>query len=192
MTRVEIISLALMLLGRAPIESLDSNQEIVSSADYIFDSYLIDSLSKDPWRFAAKIAQLNQLNITPIVQNWRYVYELPNDYLKMIRQYPHNYIYEIYQDAQMYSNLNPPVYIEYIFKPDVSRLPPYFCRYLAYKIADTLALSNAQNSSFKNAINRDLGIIYAEALAADAKNRPQTNLASQPIITNRAVSYAQL
>jgi hypothetical protein len=189
MTKVEIISNALALLGQKPINSLTNQNNITSAAEQAFDFILPVILSTGFWRFATKQVQLSQLNITPPTTIWNYVYELPSDYLKMVRQIPHNWAYEIFTDRQMYSNIQGPLFIEYVFQPDVGQLPYYFNAYLVYKIAEYLALSSAQNVEFSAKLNQDMGIAMAVALAADCQNRPTTPMISQPIIADRAVSF---
>lgn len=189
MTKTQIISNALALLGQKPINSLQNQNSLVSSAEQAFDYLVPYILSTGFWRFATTIVQLSELVTVPIVTQWSYIYELPADYLKLVRLYPHNYAYEIYADKQMYSNVQGPLYLEYIFQPTVGQLPYYFNGYLIYRIAEYLALSNAQNVQFSQKLKDDMGVAMGVALAADAQNRPQTPLISQPIINNRAVSW---
>jgi len=188
MQKVQIISFALGLLGRKPIITLDNQNDITAAAEQAFDFLVPVILSKGQWRFATKIIQVSELEVDPIITYWKYSYQLPSDYLKMIRQYPHNYDFEMYDDLKMYSNVGGPLYIEYIFQPSISQFPPYFNEYLAYAIAENLALSNAHSVTFASKLAQDKGVIMAQALASDAQNRPQTPLMSQPIITNRAVT----
>jgi len=188
MQKVQIISFALSLLGRKPITSLDSQNDITSAAEQAFDFLVPVILSTGQWRFATKIIQVAQLVVDPEVTDWKYSYQLPNDYLKMIRQYPHNYEYEIYDDLKMYSNVSGPLYIEYIFQPVITQFPAYFNHYLAYCIAENLALSNAHDITYANKLSADKGLSMGQALASDSQNRPQTPLASQPIITNRSLT----
>lgn len=189
MTKVEIISNSLALLGQKPINSLQNQNSITTAAEQAFNFLLPTILSTGFWRFATKIVQLSQLNITPPVTQWAFAYELPADFLKMVRLYPHNWAYELYTDKVMYSNVEGPQFIEYVFQPEIGQLPFYFNAYLVYKIAEYLALSNAQDVQFSQKLNSDMGIAMATALAADAQNRPQTPMISQPIIADRAVSF---
>jgi hypothetical protein len=122
------------------------------------------------------------------VTEWQYIYQLPADYLKAVRQYPHNYAYEIFEQSQLYSNVQGPLYLEYIYQPVVSMLPAYFNIYLAYRIAQDLGLSNAHNVQFSQVLEQRMGVMMSQALAADAQNRPQTPLISQPIISDRGVT----
>jgi hypothetical protein len=188
MTKVQIISFALSLLGRKPIISLENQNDITSAAEQAFDFLVPVILSTGQWRFATKIQQLSKLVTTPVVDDWTFIFEIPSDYLKLIRLYPHTYAFEIYEDRHLYSNVDGPLYIEYVFEPSIFRFPAYFNNYLAYRIAENLALSNAQTVSFSQKLSTDMGVAMAVGLAADAQNRPETPMQSQPIIVNRAVN----
>ncbi len=207
-SRVQIISYALTLLGRKPVTSLSNQGDIVNSADQAFDLLLTTAMSISFWRFATTISQLQLLNETPTGGYWRYSYALPPDYLKMIHLYPTIRDFEIYKNCKLYSNFNGniqvvnpdanqnalvqptgnPLYIEYIFLPDVTMLPPYFVKYFAYELASYLALSNAQVPDYIAEIERRRTIELSIAQAADTQNRPQTPLRDAPMLSLRHIS----
>jgi hypothetical protein len=189
MQKVEVISNALALLGQKPINTLENQNSITSAAEQAYDFLLPYILSTGFWRFATRQVQLSQLNLTPPTTIWNYVYQLPGDYLKMVRQIPHNWAYEIFTDNQMYSNIQGPLFIEYIFKPLAGQIPYYFNGYLIYRIAEYLALSSANNVQFDANLEQRMGVAMGVALAADCQNRPTTPMISQPIIADRAVSF---
>ena len=190
-SRVQIISHAITLMGRKPISSLVNQGDLVNSADQVFDFLLESALSTSFWRFASTIAVLQKLAETPIGGYWMYSYMLPANYLKLIRVYPHTYSFELYQGSRLYSNCDNsshPFYIEYIFKPDPTVLPPYFVKYFAYELASYLAISNAQIPDYLPEIERRRSIELSIAQAADAQNRPQQSLVSNPMTERRFVS----
>jgi len=188
MTKVQIISFAISKLGNKQITSLDNQSDIVNAGEQAFDVLFPVSISEHTWRFCCRIQQVSQLVTEPIVSRWRYIYQLPRDYLRMIKQDPHNYEFEIYELKHMYSNMAGPLYIEYMYQPVIAQLPYYFNNYLALRIADHLALSNAHNVAYSQKLRNDMEVARTQALAADAQNRPQSAIASQPIISSRAVS----
>jgi hypothetical protein len=190
-TRVQIISNAITQLGKKPILSLTGQGDIVTAADQAFDMLLSAALSEGMWRFATKIQQLSQLNSTPIVFDWLYEYQIPSDFLKTVRMYPHNYAYEQYGTV-FYSNVTGPLYLEYIALVNETLLPAYFVKYFVYELAAYLALSSAQNADFFKVIEARRVIELAIAQAADAQNRPQTPLQSMPIISNRNIGIGYL
>jgi len=191
LTRVQIISQALTLMGKKPIMNLTNQSDIVTAADNAFDYLLQATLSEGFWRFATRIVVLN-LNVNvPIGGYWMYSYQLPADYLKLVHLWPQNYDFEMYENFQMYSNFNnssQPLYLEYVFAPVISNLPPYFVKYFAYELAAYLALNNAQKPDYYQVLDNKKGIELAIAQAADAQNRPQTPLQSAPMLQRRFVT----
>jgi len=193
LTRVQIISQALTLMGKKPIMNLSNQSDIVTAADQSFDMLLQATLSEGFWRFATKIAELQQFVDTPIGGYYQYAYDLPNDFLKLVHVWPQMYDFELYAGAppKLFTNFNnssQPLYLEYVFLPPVSYLPAYFVKYFAYELAAYLALSNAQMPDYYAELDKKKGIELASAQAADAQNRPQTQLQSVPILTRRFVS----
>ena len=96
-TKTSILSLAVGLLGHAPIQTLDNADDLVTSAEQAFDMLLPSILGTGNWRFSMKIEQLVlSTEIPPLQTNWQNIYLLPAGYLKNIRIIPQNYNYEIY------------------------------------------------------------------------------------------------
>ncbi len=189
MTQTQIISNALCLIGSKPVLSTAGNiSDIVQAAVQAYNFLINSVLSKGPWRFAIKIVQVPMLVATPPVSNWQYIYQLPGDFLKMIRQYPHNYAYELYSGGQMYSNINGDLFIEYVFLPEQTAYPDYFNNYMVYELACYLALASAQSPQYYAPLKQERDYQMAVAMASDAQNRPSTPLMSTPMIDNRYVS----
>jgi hypothetical protein len=191
LTRVQIISEALTLMGKKPILNLTNQSDIVTAADQAFDMLLTDTISKGFFRFATRIVQINQNVNTPVGGYWLFSYTLPADYLKLVHLWPVMYDFEIYENNALYSNFNnafQPLFLEYEFSPLVVNLPPYFVKYFIYELAMHLSLSNAQRPDYFEALKGERGILLAQAQAADAQNRPQTPLQSAPMLTRRFVS----
>lgn len=185
-TKVSIISNAIAMLGHRPIITLDDEDadDMVVSAEQAFDFLLPSSLASVGWRFATRISQLNVVNNETPPAKWQYVYQLPSGYLKNIRIYPQNYNYEIYENLKIYSDWAPsvPTFMEHIFQPDVSRLPPWFNHYFILELAAYLALSNAQKAEFYNPIESKRVDQMAIAMGIDAQNRPNFSQANFPVI----------
>lgn len=195
-TRTQIISNALTILGKGVILSTVGQSTLVDAMAQAFDFLLPCKLSEHFWRFATTIAQLNQTVNVPIVTNWRYEYQIPGDYLETVRLYPQMYNWEIYQSSTnppgalpvIYSNFNGPLYLEYVRQVDPTLLPAYFVHYFVYELALYGALSSAQQTQFATVLEKWRDTQLGIAQAKDAQNRPQTPLASQPMITNRFVA----
>lgn len=193
-TKVQIISYAAMLLGKKQTLSLVNQNELISQLEAAFDFLYPSVISKGFWRFATKIQVLNQLNVTPIGGYYAYAYQLPGDYLEMVHLSPQFYDWEIYNNSQLYANYNASaigaqqLYIEYQFLPEIGTLPPYFNEYFATHIAAVAALSNAQSVAYHAPLMAEARVLWSEAQAKDAQNRPQTPLQNAPMISRRFVS----
>lgn len=188
-TKTDIVSRAIMLLGNAPIQNLDRPSPIVEAASLLFDIAYPDALCKTNWRFAVKQVQLSQVNETPIVPGyWQYIYNLPGDFLKTIRQYPQNYAWEIF-GTQIYSMIAGPLYFEYVWQIPIELCPAPFAMYMYHELAAELSLSNAQNTGYYTALRARADVLLGQAQAAFAQNRPQTPLISGSVLNNRFVSY---
>ena len=147
-TKTSIISLAVMLLGHKPIQTLDNADDMVISAEQAFDILLPSVLATGNWRFSMKIQQLVlSTEIPPTQTNWTQIYLLPAGYLKNIRIIPQNYVYEIYSNNQIWCNwgTQSPIFMEYAYLPEIAQLPAVFVNYFIYEIATFLCLSTAQN-----------------------------------------------
>ena len=189
-TKTSIISLAVMLLGHAPIQTLDNADDLVTAASQAFDILLPSVLSTGNWRFSIQIQQLSlSVNVPPIQTGWQNIYNLPSGYLKNIRIIPQNYVYEIYCNSQIYCNWGTmtPVFMEYAFLPDISQLPMVFTNYFIYEIASFLALNNAQKPEYYNVLEAKRILQLAIAAATDAQNRPQLSPVILPMLRNRNI-----
>lgn len=190
-TKTSIISLAVMLLGHKPIQSLADADDLVISAEQAFDILLPSVLSTGNWRFAMQIQQLSlSVNIPPVQSGWQNIYDLPSGYLKNIRIIPQNYVYEIYCNSQIYCNWGTmtPIYMEYAFLPDISQLPMVFVNYFIYEIAAFLALSNAQKVDYYKVLEEKRITQLAIAAATDAQNRPQFSQVNFPMLSQRNIT----
>lgn len=190
-TKTSIISLAVMLLGHKPIQTLDNADDMVISAEQAFDILLPSVLATGNWRFSMKIQQLVlSTEVPPPQTNWTQIYLLPAGYLKNIRIIPQNFVYEIYSNSQIWCNwgTQSPVYMEYAFLPEVAQLPASFINYFIYEIASFLCLSTAQKPDYFQALEAKKNVQWAIAAAADAQNRPQFVEYDIPMLTKRNIT----
>lgn len=191
LTKTQVVSLAAMLLGHKPIQSLDNADDLIIACDQAYDMLLPSVLSTGNWRFSMTISQLT---LSPMIPNpntnWQNIYYLPAGYLKNIRIIPQNYVYEIYAGGLIYCNWGTlsPVFMEYAFLPDVSQLPMYFVNYFIYEIAIFAALSSAQKPDYFNVLEQKRIRQMAIAAATDAQNRPQLNPVVLPVLYNRNIT----
>jgi hypothetical protein len=190
-TKISIISLAVMLLGHKPIQTLDNADDMVISAEQAFDILLPSVLGTGNWRFSMKIEQLVLTTEVPPPQtNFSQIYLLPAGYLKNIRIIPQNYVYEIYSNNQIWCNwgTQSPVYMEFAYLPEIAQLPATFVNYFIYEIATFLGLSTAQKPDYAQFLETKKNTQWAIAAAADAQNRPQFVDWEIPMLTKRNIT----
>ncbi len=190
-TKTQIVSLSLMLLGHAPIQTLDNADDLTIAAEQAFDILLPSVLSTGNWRFSMQIQQLSlSPQIPPIQTGWQNIYFLPAGYLKNIRIIPNNYVYEIYNNNQIWCNWGTlsPVYMEYAFLPPINQLPMVFINYFIYEIAAFLALSSAQKPEYYSVLEAKRITQLAIAAASDAQNRPNFVQIDIPVLNNRYIT----
>lgn len=183
-TKTSIISNAISLLGHAPIVSLTINDQMVVAAEQAFDMLLPAVLAENNWRFACQIQQLSESVETPPFP-WKTIYLLPAGWLKTIRVYPNIYVWEIYENSKIYAQFQGTFYMEYIFQPDISKLPAHFIKYFIYEIAAYLALSSAERPDYYAPLEAKRVSSYAMCAAVEAQNRPQFTQATFPVLNNR-------
>jgi len=183
-SKVSIISNAITLLGHAPISSLENGDQMVVAAEQAFDMLYPAVLAENNWRFATQIQELSASIDTP-PQPWLTIYLLPAGWLKTIRVYPNIYVWDIYENSKIYAQFSGQFFMEYIFQPDISKLPAHFIKYFVYEIAAYLALSSAQKANFYAPIESKRMAAFAMAAAIEAQNRPQFTQYTFPVLANR-------
>lgn len=190
-SKTSIISLAAQLLGHKPIQTLDNQDDLITSCEQAFDILLPSVLGTGNWRFAIQISQLSlSTEVPPPQTNFNQIYLLPAGYLKNIRIIPQNYVYEIYSNNQIWCNwgTQSPIYMEYAYLPDIPNLPAYFVNYFIYEIATFLGLSSAQKPEYAAFLEQKKNLQWAIAAATDAQNRPQFVEWEIPMLTKRNVT----
>lgn len=182
--KVSICSNAATLLGHAPFVSFEGGDQMVVAAEQAFDLLYPAVLAQNNWRFAIQIQELSKsIEVPP--QPWGAIYLLPAGWLKTIRVYPNIYVWDIYENSKIYAAFNGVWAMEYVFQPDISKLPAHFVQYFVYEIAAYLALSSAQRPDFYAQLEAKRVSAYAMCAAVEAQNRPQFTQATFPVLNNR-------
>ncbi len=183
-TKEFMVSNAITLLGHAPIVSFEGGDQMVVAAEQAFDLLYPSTLANNNWRFATQIQELS-ISIETPPPPWKTIYLLPAGWLKTIRVYPNVYCWDIYENSKVYTQLDGKFYMEYIFQPDISKLPAHFVTYFVFEIAAYLALSNAQKIDFYAPLEAKRKEAFAMCAAIEAQNRPQASLYTFPVLANR-------
>ena len=175
-TKIGLISRALMLIGEKPAQSLDEDRYGVTVGAELFEIIYENELQSNRWRFSCKKEALSQLVDVPLNQ-WRYAYQLPTDLLLPLYVYP-RVPYEIYGD-HLYTD-NSSVELDYVFKPEISQLPAYFCLLLAYALARDMVKTVTEDKDAVQLLQKKYAMQRDRAMFADAQGRPPTTIDSSP------------
>lgn len=186
-TKVQIISNALTMMGKDPIITLDNGDVLTVAAEQAFDLIYPSVISQNNWRFAVQIQQLSESVETP-PEPWKTIYLLPAGWVRTIRLYPQNYVWEIYENNKIYSMYEGELKMEYVFIPDIEKAPPVFAHYFTAELAAYLALSNAEKPEYLGVLKTQRDFLYSVACAQVAQNRPQNFQASFPMLSSRNIT----
>jgi hypothetical protein len=183
---VTIISNAITKLGHRPIITLDSGDDLVVAAQQAYSMLLPAVLAKNNWRFAVQIQQLSQ-SVETAPFPWQTIYLLPADWIKTIRVYPNLYVWDIYENSKIYAQYQGDFWMEYVFQPDVNKLPPHFVEYFVNELACYLALSNAERMDYFEVLKQERTNSFAMCAAIEAQNRPQFSQYDFPVLSQRNI-----
>lgn len=140
MTRLEVINLALAVMGVDPLNSLYDDSKVAKFVNVIYPQSKKFCLAKHYWNFALKQTTLPLLSENDPF--WDYVYELPSDLVQIFKVRDSDNERVVYEEREgkIYCNVNP-VYLKYInFEVDESIFPTYFVEVLKYKLACDLSI----------------------------------------------------
>lgn len=188
-TDIEIMSNAATLCGKAPFSTLDDGGEFADSIQALYNQIVPDLLSAPHWRFNVKAIQLNLIaNFDPGFDNWQYAWQLPADFLSLIKLSP-------MQNFQIFENLiytlgNSPIILQYRTQRPVGEWPAYFRRMVVYELAVELGFSVAQNAKLAAGLQQKLERdVRPMALYIDAQNHPSDPIQDRPWVAVRAGGY---
>ena len=177
-----MISNALILLGDAPISSLNDPGAGALVAANLYDSSYRSMLSIHRWRFATKTFQLSKLTASPSNTDWNYQYQLPSDYLYLIKT-DAGRGYEIYEDKVL-SNATS-LTIDYVYEVNEDFIPPYFAKAFEFFLASEFAIPVTGNSQRAEYYRGQYEAQLKRAKFLDSSQRPSDVIQHQPFIEVR-------
>jgi len=167
-SKIQLISNALILIGDAPISSLnDSGAGAIVGAN-LYESSYNNMLSLHKWRFATKKATLARLSDKPL-SGYDYQYQLPADLL-IVHNTSASYDFDIYED-KIFTNKDT-LEIEYTFKVAEDYLPAYFIKAFEFFLASEFSIpvtGNATRATTYQAMFKDQ---MRKAKGLDSTSRP--------------------
>jgi hypothetical protein len=183
-TKIKIISLALVCIGKGPINSIADAGTFAEAAGDIYDLLYPSLLTNGSWRFAVKIQELSQNITDPIIDSWSYSWQLPADYLELIRLDP--FIdYNIFGKNIYTKTTATNLYAIYYYQPLESVLPPYFVRHFVYQLAADMAWGLARDKNLSKVYEQKANEALMIGQAADARSHPNSAIFNAPYINVR-------
>lgn len=184
-TKIKIISDALIILGKGPINSLEESGEFGRAAGQIYDRLYPASLIDGNWRFAATIKELSRDVDSPGISEWKYSFQIPHDSLKLIRTIP-DCIYQIYGD-KIWTNYYK-LTAEYFYQVPEEKLPLHFIQFFVYRLAEELIISIGQQKDLATYLSQKALQEFSKAQAADAYQRDNISITYNRYINVRSGS----
>lgn len=177
-TRIEIINMALALLGAQPASSPDDGSVGANLALRFYDTVRDSVLTAANWGFALSRAELSKLGTVPAF-GYRYAYALPPDFLRALAlsENADGYEWDI-QSGCLLIDLDSgsaPLKLLYLARvTDESRYPADFALALAAKLASLMApalLSASQGAGVSARMEEQYMLLLFRARYDDAGNR---------------------
>lgn len=197
-TKEEICSRALNKIGYGGINSFtDDNQRAAICAD-IWPTYSRYLLSIYDWYFIRAKAQLGRL-ITQPVNEYRYAFQLPGDYLVIHAVYESNNVhaspileFDLFQN-ELYAN-STAIWVDYRKYLIAEAWPYWFVQFVINALALELAehiptdetkMSKLQQKVWGSPSDNMKGGLFGFTANLDSKQRPSEPIQESPLITAR-------
>jgi len=168
-TSIDLASNALLLIGEETISSFTDDTTAALVAANLYAPTYEGLLTQHPWRFASTKAQLARLVEAPINQ-WKYAFQLPSDFLVAQHVDKGNDNFQIYAD-KLYTD-QPTMILDYTYKPDESYLPAYFTELLEYKLASIFAIPITESATKADYYTSIANTQLTKAKTIDSQSTP--------------------
>ena len=186
-TDIEIMSTAVVLLGKKSFTSIDDADEFAVGVQKFYDLLVDSELAQNAWKFAKKQVQLSLVaGFDPDFAQFNSAYDLPADFLSLVRLYP-NLNYQIFE-RRIYTAGSGTLHIEYNHNVPVSRWSAPFKEYMVYALAAKLAPSVTENPKISQDMRTERDLIRTTAMYIDAQNSPNQPIQRNPWIAVRTGS----
>ena len=201
-TNIDICSQALSLLRANTISSFDDGSNEANICETHYTDFAEDILTRYPWSFATKKAQLNQ-DATAPVNEYRYAYILPGECLRLWAIYDSdevgakpvaNYDVQTIDGGRRVLCDYPALYADYTVYTDEANWPAYFKQFAQYALAALLAMPVTDQPdiadyyhklAWGNANENETGGKFGVAKSIDSQQKPPEMITSSPLIEAR-------
>lgn len=183
-TDIEIMSTAVVLLGRKPFTTIDDASEFAVSVQMFYDLLVSSELAKNMWKFATKIVDLSQVaGFDPDFAWYNAAYDLPADFLSLVRIYP-DIPYQIF-GRRIYCGSTGRLQMVYNWNAPVTYWSNPFKEYMVYALAAKLSPSVTENVGLTQMMIMERNSAKAIAMYVDSQNSPSVPIQSIPWVEAR-------
>ena len=185
---LNIVNKCLPLLGSKAVNSIQDSEwaEVINALVPSMYNYLLDV---HLWSWAVDYKTLNRLSVNSNPK-YKYAYELPNNFLRMIKVYYANSEFPNYKSYEndfqikgnkLYSNKDY-ITVEYIISNyDVDLTPESFKLALAYKISAEVCVSLMNNATLFPHFEQKAQLEISTSIDLDSTNNGQLRGFDYPI-----------
>jgi hypothetical protein len=178
-TDIEIMSDAIVLLGKRSIQTIDDADEFAVSVQKFYDLLVSSELAKNMWKFATKIVDLSQVaGFDPDFSWYNTAYDLPADFLSLVRIYP-DIPYQIF-GRRIYCGSTGRLQLVYNWNAPVTYWSNPFKEYMVYALAAKLSPSVTENVGLTQMMIMERNSAKAIAMYVDSQNSPSVPIQSVP------------
>jgi hypothetical protein len=170
-SEVAVANLALIKLGQDPISSLTQDTTNARLVNAVFEFCRNETLESYPWSFATKTVEMASVDDEEDnLGEWNYAYQLPADFISMIKGEDWKQDYEI-RDGYLFSN-DEPMYIEYIYENDNPQQWSYaYAMCLSWRIAAEVSYAITQSTTVAEAMMRGFEMSLKAARYANSRKK---------------------
>ena len=173
-TKFTIAAQALLKIGGNPISTFDGTDRQSVVVSNMYEDTKKSLLYTTFWNFATQKTQLAKLSETITDPNYRYVYQLPGDYIRVKGIFDNtgskHSDYSV-EKNKIYANIEP-LNLEYIQEKAESDFPPFFTEVLISKLAYEICEAVTGVGSIQDRLVQDYQRKLQQARVVDGQENP--------------------
>jgi len=168
----DIVNGALVKVGLTTISNLTDGTVNANFMNTRYEQVRDMCLSRHPWNFATKRAQLAQLTSTPAIK-YDYEYQLPSDFLRAVSVHDNDeglgIVDHKIEDGKVMSSSDQ-CWLVYIYRvTDPNKMSPLFREYVSAVLAMEAATGLVNSNSLLELMTREAQIAQTRARGVDSQ-----------------------
>ena len=194
--KLEVMNRVLIKLGQRPLSSLSDSRPEQRAIDRVYDSAVQKLIEGAFWKFASKSSELQQSDTAATQFGYQFAYELPEDYVRIIRicdneRFRPTLIDFLIENGYIFCDCSP-LYLQYVSNDethgyDPGNWPASFADAvvdeLAYRTAPFLAGAGAQKIE---QLEKEAKRSFYIAKGRDCVNQPESFMPAGRLVRARS------